>query len=89
MEGKKPLKSDKVKIIDHLGTLYATLDNNSLWKIEYAAYNVWKVCDGKRTVDELVNDLSKEIGHKPEDVRPVVEKILNQLTELNFLHWVE
>jgi hypothetical protein len=89
MEGKKPLKSDKVKIIDHLGTLYATLDGNSLWKIDYAAYNVWKVCDGKRSVDELVNDLSKEIGHKPEDVRPIVEKILNQLEELNFLRWVD
>ncbi len=88
MEGKKPLKSDKVKIIDHLGTLYATLDGNSLWKIDYSAYNVWKVCDGKKTVDELVNDLSKEIGHKPEDVRPVIEKILNQLTELNFLQWI-
>jgi hypothetical protein len=60
-----------------------------LWKIEYATYNVWKVCDGKKTVDELVDDLSKEIGHKPEDVRPVIEKILNQLTELNFLRWVE
>jgi hypothetical protein len=89
MEGKKPLKSDKVKIIDHLGTLYATLDGNSLWKIEYATYNVWKECDGKRTVEELVDNFSKEIGHKPEDVRPVIEKILNQLTELNFLQWVE
>lgn len=89
MEGKKPLKSDKVKIIDHLGTLYATLDGNSLWKIEYATYNVWKVCDGKKTVDELVDNLSKEIGHKPEDVRPVIEKILHQLEELNFLRWVE
>lgn len=88
MEGKKPLKSRKVKIIDHLGTLYATIDNTSMWKIDYPSYNVWKVCDGKRTVDELVNDLAKEIGHKPEDVRPVVENILNQLTELNFLEWL-
>lgn len=88
MEGKKPLKSDKVKIIDHLGTLYATTNNTSMWKIEYATYNVWKVCDGKRNIDELVNDLANEIKHKPEDVRPVVEKILNQLTELKFLEWV-
>jgi len=88
MEGKKPLKSSKVKIIDHLGTLYATLDGNSMWKIDYAAYNVWKVCDGKRTVDELVNDLAKEINHKPEDARPVIEKILNQLSDLKFLEWV-
>ena len=88
MEGKKPLKSDKVKIIDHLGTLYATIDNSSMWKIDYSAYNVWKVCDGKRTIDELTNDLAKEIGHKPEDVKPVIEKILSQLTELNFLEWV-
>lgn len=88
MEGKKPLKSNKVKIIDHLGTLYATIDGNSMWKLDYASYNVWKVCDGNRTVDELVNDLAKEIGHKPEDVKSVVEKILNQLSELNFLQWI-
>jgi len=89
MDNKKPLKSSKVKIIDHLGTLYASIEGNSLWKLDYAAYNVWKVCDGKRTVDELVNDLAKEIAHKPEDVKPVVEKILNQLSELNFLQWID
>lgn len=89
MEGKKPLKSNKVKIIDHLGTLYGSIEGNSLWKLDYSTYNVWKVCDGKRTVDELVNDLAKEIGHKPEDVKPVVEKILNQLSELNFLEWID
>jgi len=89
MEGKKPLKSDRVKIIDHLGTLYATFDGDSMWKLEYAAYNLWKVCDGTRTVDELVNDLSKQINHKPEDVKPVVEKILNQLSELNFITWLD
>jgi hypothetical protein len=88
MEGKKPLKSSKVKIIDHLGTLYASIGGDSLWKLDYAAYNVWRVCDGKRTVDEIVNDLAKEIGHKPEDVKPVVEKILSQLSELNFLEWI-
>ena len=88
MDDKKPLKSEKVKIIDHLGTLYATIDGNAMWKIDYAAYNVWKVCDGRRTIDELVNDLAKEIGHKPEDVKPVVEKILTQLSDLNFLEWI-
>lgn len=85
---KRPLKPKNLKIIDHLGTLYATFDGSSLWKIEKAAFNVMQMCNGKKTVEQIVEEVSKKILHRPEDVKPVVEKILSELTERKFLEWV-
>jgi len=88
IELKKPLKAKNLKIIDHLGTLYATFDGSSLWKIDRAAFNVLRMCDGKRTVDQIVEEASKKILHEPEDVRPVVEEILESLAKPKFVEWV-
>jgi len=85
---KKPLKAKNLKVIDHLGALYATFDGSSLWKIEKAAFNVLRMCNGKMTVEQIVEEVSKKILHKPEDVRPVVENILSELTDRKFLEWV-
>jgi hypothetical protein len=87
-EEKKPVKARKLKVIDHLGTLYATFDGSSIWKIDRAAFNVLRECDGKKTVDEIVKLLARRIGYSPEDVKPVVEKILNELTEMKFIEWI-
>lgn len=86
---KRPLKAENLKIIDHLGTLYATFDGSSLWKIERSAFNILRMCDGKKTVEELVSHVSEKIGHRAEDVRPVVEQILKELEDMKFLEFSE
>jgi hypothetical protein len=86
-EGKKPLKSKKLKVIDQLGTLYATFDGSSMWKIDKVAFGILKMCDGKKTFEEIVEEVARIISHRPEDVKPVIEKILNELTELKFVEW--
>ena len=87
-EPLKPLKVKNLKIIDHLGTLYATFDGSSLWKIDRAAFNVLRMCDGKKTIDQIAEEVSKKIFHKPEDVKPVVKKILGDLSKQKFVEWV-
>lgn len=87
MEGK-PVKAKNLKVIDHLGTLYATFNGSSMWKLDKVAFGILRMCDGKRTVESIVDELAKRISHKPEDVKPVVEEILNELTKMKFIEWV-
>ncbi|MEM5794188.1 MAG: PqqD family peptide modification chaperone [Candidatus Aenigmatarchaeota archaeon] len=87
MEGK-PLKAKNLKVIDHLGTLYATFNGSSMWKLDKVAFGILRMCDGKRSVEEIVNEIAKRISHKPEDVKPIVEEILNELTRMKFIEWV-
>ncbi len=87
MEGK-PVKAKNLKVIDHLGTLYATFNGSSMWKLDKVAFGILRMCDGKRSVEDIVNELAKRISHKPEDVKPVVEEILNELTKMKFVEWV-
>ncbi|MGC8812675.1 MAG: PqqD family peptide modification chaperone [Candidatus Aenigmatarchaeota archaeon] len=87
MEGK-PVKAKNLKIIDYLGTLYATFNGSSMWKIDKVAFGILRMCDGKRTVEDIVDELAKRISHRPEDVKPVVEEILNELTKMKFVEWV-
>jgi len=84
---KKPMKAKNLKVIDQLGTLYATFDGSSIWKVDKVAFGILRMCDGKKTVDEIVNQVSERISHRPEDVKPVIEKILRELTELKFVEW--
>ncbi|MEM7825670.1 MAG: PqqD family peptide modification chaperone [Candidatus Aenigmatarchaeota archaeon] len=87
MEGK-PIRAKNLKVIDHLGTLYATFNGSSMWKLDKVAFGILRMCDGKRSVENIVDELSKRISHKPEDVKPVVEEILEELTKMKFIEWV-
>jgi len=85
---KKPLKSKNLKIIDHLGTLYATFDGSSVWKMDKVAFGILKLCDGKKTVDEIVDEVARRAIVKPEDLKPVLEEILADLEKMRFIEWV-
>jgi len=85
----KPCKAKNLKVIDHLDTFYATFDGSNMWKMEKVSYGIWQMCDGSRTIDQLVTALAARIGHSHEDVRPVVEEILEGLTKMKFIEWIE
>lgn len=89
LEIKKPCKAKNLKVIDHLGTLYATFDGSNMWKMDKVGYGILQMCDGSRTVDQLTVALAARIGHNHEDVRPVVEEILADLTKMKFVEWNE
>ena len=85
----KPCKAKNLKVIDHLGTFYATFDGSNMWKMDKVEYGIWQMCDGSRTIDQLVTALASRIGHNHEDVRPVVEEILEGLTKMKFIERIE
>ena len=89
LELKKPTKTKSLKVIDHLDTLYATFDGSNMWKLDKVSYGIIQMCDGNKTLDQIVDILSKRIGHNPEDVKPVIEKILAELTDMKFIEWTD
>jgi len=87
-EIKVPLKAKKLKIIDHLGTLYATFDGSSVWKIDKVAFGILKMCDGKKTVEKIVEDVAKMATVRPKELKPVMKEIFGNLEKMNFIEWV-
>lgn len=85
---KKPLKAKNLKVIDHLGTLYATFDGSAIWKLDKVVFGIWKICDGKKTVDEIVKEVAKKAIVEEKDLRPVLEDILDELTRMKFIEWI-
>lgn len=85
---KKPLKAKRLKVIDYLGTLYATFDGSSIWKIDRVAFGILRMCNGKKTVDEIVEEVARRAILRPEELKPVLEEILRDLEKMNFIEWV-
>jgi hypothetical protein len=88
MLGKKPLKSKKLKIIDHLGTYYATFDGSTNWKVEKWLYKLLRLCNGKVTVDQIATHLAKVADVSVEQIRPSLKEILDELERERFISYI-
>lgn len=86
--GKRPVKSSKLKIIDHLGTYYATFDGSTNWKVEKWLYKLLRRCNGKNTFDEIATYLAKIADVPIENIRPSLKEILDELEREKFIHYV-
>ena len=80
-----PIKNKNLRVIDHIGTLYATLNGSSIYKIDKAAFAVLKLCDGKRSVKKIVEEVSKKINLEPQQVKPTILEILEELLKMKFI----
>ena len=80
-----PIKNKNLRVIDHIGTLYATLNGSSIYKIDKAAFAVLKLCDGKRSVRKIVEEVSKKINLEPQQVKPTILEILEELLKMKFI----
>ena len=67
------------------------LDENRAYILTAAAYYVWSLCDGSRTLSELIKYMSKELSEntetpmKEEELIEPVTLIVNQLSEVGLL----
>jgi len=85
---KKPLKSKKLKIIDHLGTYYATFDGSKNWKIEKWLFRLLKLCDGKNTFDGIAAHISRLAEVPIEDSRQNLKEIFDELEREKFISFI-
>ena len=75
----RPLKSKNLKIIDHMGTYYATTDGTKMWKIEKWVFKLLMMCDGKKDLDQLVGEITKISGFPKEDIKVGLMPILDDM----------
>ncbi|MCD6428458.1 MAG: PqqD family protein, partial [Desulfurococcales archaeon] len=67
------------------------LDENRAYMLTAAAYYVWSLCDGSKTLEELIKYMSKELSEntetpmKEEELIEPVTLIINQLSEVGLL----
>ena len=82
---KKPMKSSTLKIIDHIGILYGTVNGEKLWEVDKVAWEILKMCDGKKTVDQIIWAVSKKFQIDMEEIKPIVIAVVNELKKIEFI----
>lgn len=85
---KKPKMNENLKIIEYIGSYYATFDGERIWEIDTSTYAVLKMCDGTKTVEEIAEEIAKIIDSKKEDIIPTLQKMLEELEKNKFITFV-
>lgn len=49
------------------------------------ASDVWRLCDGEQTLDQIVELLASAYRTEPATIRPDVEKTITELVDAGFL----
>lgn len=88
MEEKKPLKVKDLKIIDHIGTFYASILGKGIWRMDDSAYVVIKLCDGTKTIDKISEIIAEKTKLAFDDVKMTVRNIIDELERLKFIEYV-
>jgi hypothetical protein len=80
-EDKRPMKVKNLKIIDYLGTYYATFDGTRSWKVEKWLFRLLMLCDGKKTTVQIAEQIAKISGFNIDEIkvglRPVFDELAN------------
>ena len=67
------------------------LDEEKVYSLTAGAYYVWSICDGQRTLEELVKNLSEELSTNPEtamteeELKEPITVIITQLENAGLL----
>ncbi|MGC8993506.1 MAG: PqqD family protein [Candidatus Aenigmatarchaeota archaeon] len=85
---KRPVKASNLKIIEHINSLYATFDGEKYWKIEKWAFEILKLCDGKKTIAEIARIMADELQMSYEDVLKGLKPILEEFEKAGFIKYV-
>ena len=84
-ENSKPTKAENLKVIEHVGGLYATFNGTEIWEIDRVAYGILRLCNGKKTVKEIIKEVAEKANLEPKHVKKIVLDILNELAKAKFI----
>jgi len=87
-ELRRPKKAENLKIIEHVGGLFATFDGEQYWRMEKWAFEILKLCDGKKTISEIARILAEELQMNPEDVLKGLKPIIEEFEKVGFIKYV-
>ncbi|QGR20346.1 PqqD family protein [Stygiolobus azoricus] len=61
------------------------VSEDKVYELAPIAYYVWEMCDGNRTVTQIVNQISQEANLSPEQVREPIVMVLNELKKASLI----
>ena len=85
---KRPKKAENLKIIEHIGSLYATFDGEQYWRMEKWAFEILRLCDGRKSISEIARILAEELQMNEEDVIRGLKPILEEFERVGFIKYV-
>jgi hypothetical protein len=88
MDEKKPLKAKSLKIIDHLGTYYATFDGTQMWKVEDWLFKLLMMCNGKRTFEQIAEEIAGMSGYSIDEIKIGLKPIFEEFEKNGFIVYI-
>ena len=61
-------------------------DDNSVFLLNETAYTIWKLCDGVRSVNTIITELSNLYGVQPSKMKLTVNKIIDEFNNLGLIY---
>ena len=88
---KKPLKVKNLKLIDYSNRTYAIfgLDMSTVYRIDNVGAGVLIMCDGKKTIGQISDEIARRTKLELEAVRPIVKNILDEMEKLGFVQFIQ
>ncbi len=84
----KPIKQGKSVGMEGEDYIVA-LNDKDAYLLNPAAYYIWSLCDGNRSVSDIITKVSEELMLSKEDVETPVIDILKALSENNLIVFSE
>ena len=86
IKGAKPLKRGKVvDVLEDQDSYVIQLDENKIFQVASIAYYVWEMCDGTKTVQDIVDEISKAANLSEAEVSGPVTQILEELSKAELI----
>lgn len=70
-------------------TLVLDRSHDKLHELNTTAAYIWRCCDGKTTVPEIVSATAREFDADPDTVERDVADILGKLADMHLIEWTE
>ncbi len=80
----KPLKQGEYVGMEGENYVVA-LNENEAYALNTAAYYIWTLCDGNRTVGEIINKVASDLKLEVAEVESPVEAIIEALSEAKLI----
>jgi hypothetical protein len=86
IKGAKPQKRGKVvDVLEDQDSYVIQLDENRIFQVASIAYYVWEMCDGTKTVQDIVDEISKAANLSEAEVSGPVTQILEELSKAELI----
>ncbi len=80
LKDKKPLKKGQ-ELGEQENYVAVANDKGEVYGLSAAVFYVWMMCDGKTTVEDMVNRISKDAEIDAEELKEPVAYIVSQLAD--------